>query len=214
MISQQQLEANQRNAQLSTGPKTPEGKAASARNAATHGLSSVFQVLAHEGQSDFDEMLAAYQTEFAPQTENERFLVQQLTQARWKMSRIERYQALAFDQLLDSEIDELNPEARLVAKLAEKTKDLPALLHRYAVSAERSYHRAVRDLTQARTRESRDQSRELRNKADAAKIWLKESLQAMPANPLPDFDPDSFAMPQQNEPDFGFSAPVFPDAGI
>src|SRR5207244_13451629 len=38
MISTEKLAANQANAQFSTGPKTPEGKARSAVNSRTHGL--------------------------------------------------------------------------------------------------------------------------------------------------------------------------------
>ena len=39
-VSQKRLDANRRNAQKSTGPRTPEGKAKASANAATHGLSS------------------------------------------------------------------------------------------------------------------------------------------------------------------------------
>ena len=41
--SQKRIEANRRNAQKSTGPRTDAGKAKSATNATTHGLSSVKQ---------------------------------------------------------------------------------------------------------------------------------------------------------------------------
>jgi hypothetical protein len=38
MASQRQIEANQRNASRSSGPKTAEGKARSALNATTHSM--------------------------------------------------------------------------------------------------------------------------------------------------------------------------------
>ena len=39
--SQNRIEANRRNAQKSTGPRTDEGKARSAKNSTTHGFSAL-----------------------------------------------------------------------------------------------------------------------------------------------------------------------------
>jgi hypothetical protein len=63
MISQRQLAANRRNAQLSTGPQTPEGRAAVRSNALRHGLTAKIAVLDNENPEHFQEMLDAFQAE-------------------------------------------------------------------------------------------------------------------------------------------------------
>ena len=50
MATRAQIEANRRNALKSTGPRTSAGKAASSRNARTHGMTA----------SPRDELVAAY----------------------------------------------------------------------------------------------------------------------------------------------------------
>ena len=49
MASEKQVRANRQNIQMSTGPKTPEGKAAVRLNAAKHGLLSEEALLPGEG---------------------------------------------------------------------------------------------------------------------------------------------------------------------
>ncbi|MGI9069968.1 MAG: hypothetical protein ACR2JB_01230 [Bryobacteraceae bacterium] len=58
MTTSAQVAANQANAQHSTGPKTPEGKAISCRNSFQHGLTGAFTVLPWEKQDEFDMLLA------------------------------------------------------------------------------------------------------------------------------------------------------------
>ena len=45
MTTTRKVEANRRNALASTGPRTPEGKAATSRNAVRHGIRSGLRVL-------------------------------------------------------------------------------------------------------------------------------------------------------------------------
>ncbi len=69
-----QTMANRRNAMKSTGPRTPEGKAASSQNRLAHGLCSSALLVRGESQEQFDalraEVIAAYQ----PATAEERML--------------------------------------------------------------------------------------------------------------------------------------------
>ncbi len=96
-ISLAQFTANRANAQSSTGPTSVEGKAVSSRNHTIHGLtaqpgSDAFQVLANEDQSEYDRLLAGYQTEWQPTTATEFDLVVRMTTHAWLRRRAQRLQ--------------------------------------------------------------------------------------------------------------------------
>jgi hypothetical protein len=107
MATSAQSVANLANAQLSTGPRTAEGKARSAQNARKHGLDSREFVVRPDEQEDFDAFIAAYAAEVSPQGAMELALFQDLVHARWNMKRVRRLEAeLAAtgpDPLLDPE---------------------------------------------------------------------------------------------------------------
>ncbi len=150
MATSAQILANRQNAALSTGPRTPEGKQASAANATKHGLASQFSVLPHENREEFETLRAAFRAEFDPRTPNEEFLVEQMLQARWRAARIYRLEAAVFEQLAQSQSGE-SADARIAAALIQSS-GLGALnvLQRYLAAAERSYHKAARELAQSR----------------------------------------------------------------
>jgi hypothetical protein len=56
MATLKQFEANRRNAQKSTGPNTPEGKAAVSMNTLRHGLRARTVVLPGENREEFDHL--------------------------------------------------------------------------------------------------------------------------------------------------------------
>jgi hypothetical protein len=95
MATKKQTAANRRNARKSTGPKTPEGKAASSMNALRHGLRARTVILKDENREDFDEILTGLQDQFQPQNPGERHLVDQAAIAQWKLVRAETYEARA-----------------------------------------------------------------------------------------------------------------------
>ena len=94
MISQKKLEANRRNAQKSTGPKTPEGKARSSQNGLTHGLTSrKCPILPGENEEEYRELQDALTRDLKPRGAMQRELVEDLVQARWKIRRIPQIEA-------------------------------------------------------------------------------------------------------------------------
>ncbi len=76
--------ANRANAQHSTGPRTPEGKAASSQNAVKHGLASAIL----PADPAFLDFLAAYQDEFRPATRLLGTLVREVAHVAWKLQQI------------------------------------------------------------------------------------------------------------------------------
>jgi hypothetical protein len=97
--SAKQRAANRRNANHSTGPKTPAGKAASSRNAITHGILSrqavVTDGLFPESEDEFLTHLQGVRASFVPATPMEDLLCQQLAVAYWKLARLTRVDAAA-----------------------------------------------------------------------------------------------------------------------
>ena len=152
MPSQAQQTAN---AQLSTGPRTPEGKARSSQNAQTHGLNARDLVIrAGEGE-EFQLLLASLQADLQPQGALEDDLFGQLLHAAWNLRRVRR---------LETDLAR-GPHDRLADDACEKAFNRFA---RHHARFERSYYRALRELSALQT-----------NRA------LRAQLQAQPAAALP-----------------------------
>ena len=83
MGTEAQLKANQANAQHSTGPKSPEGKAAVSQNNFRHGLSGHFQVLPWEKQEEFDNLRARLRAEHPAYSPFEAELIEKMAQHYW-----------------------------------------------------------------------------------------------------------------------------------
>src|SRR5258707_4273063 len=82
------LEANAANAQHSTGPRTPEGRARSSQNARTHGLTARDVVLAPDEREEFDQLLSDYQAAVKPQDAIQQSLFEELVASAWNLRRV------------------------------------------------------------------------------------------------------------------------------
>ena len=86
MTTIRQIEANQRNAAKSTGPKTDEGKAKSRLNAVTHGLTAT-RITTQPHQEVFEQRLVAWTTALAPEDEFQEFHLEQAVAASIRIQR-------------------------------------------------------------------------------------------------------------------------------
>ena len=106
MATQLQIEANRKNAQKSTGPRTPEGKEASSQNALKHGLCANKNVIRTESQEEYnlfrDEMIA----DIAPAGAMELMLAERIVSLSWRLKRAEHFQNAVIEALIESGLHE------------------------------------------------------------------------------------------------------------
>ncbi len=88
MISEKQLEANRRNAQRSTGPRTEEGKKASALNARRHNLTGQVTAMTDADRIMHDAFSASIVENLAPEGAMETQLAQRIATDSWRLNRL------------------------------------------------------------------------------------------------------------------------------
>jgi hypothetical protein len=136
--------ANAANARLSTGPRTPEGKARSAANSRKHGLTARDLVIGTEDCEEFDDVLANLQFDVAPQGAIQQILFDELVAAAWNLRRIRRMETeLCADAA--TYLDLLNDD-QVQTKLDR--------LARHKSRIERTFHRSLKELKALQTAEA------------------------------------------------------------
>jgi len=155
MLSDRKIEANRQNAQHSTGPSTPEGRAAVRLNGLKHGLCAESIVVPGEDPAAFEAMLEAYRAEYQPATPSAEFLVRQVAMADWRLLRLYRIEA-SFHTIRHKELElsrrlediQCDNDGRLafIDWMDAGPKSLLANLHRYEIRLERSAKNARQEL--------------------------------------------------------------------
>jgi hypothetical protein len=142
MATAAQRIANHANAQHSTGPRTVAGKAASARNALSHGLAAKnFVVL--PGESDhFQEFLTGLEADIEPESPLEADLFLQFVHAAWTLRRC-RAAEVALQAALTDPACDIMVETAAFQRL--QNIDL------YTRRAQRAYYRALTELRKLQT---------------------------------------------------------------
>ena len=154
MATEKQFEANRQNAQKSTGPKTPEGRAAVRLNGVKHGLTAETIVLRGESEADFASLLESLEAEHDPATPTEEALVVQLAMATWRLRRLYHVEAGFYAFKLKATADnrkelKLNDNEGMGYVASLSTETLP-MFNRQEGRLERTFYRALHELQRLR----------------------------------------------------------------
>ena len=87
MITEAQTAANKVNAAFSTGPKTPEGKARSSKNALTLGLFTMNDFVRDDEAEDYTKICTSLWSELTPEGTLEQNFTTEIVSATWRLRR-------------------------------------------------------------------------------------------------------------------------------
>lgn len=185
MATASQTFANRENSKKSTGPRTPEGKAASSSNAKTHGFNARDPVLSAEDRDEFNALLEQFKSDNNPSTGHEQYLVHQMASVRWKLNRLEQMENEMFSAL----------EKLTLAFTDPDTRSSFNRLDRYRAGLERDYHRCARELRAARKEQNEA------NSTEHAENKFQNLLKRMFEAPPPGFTYEPRLVPIQKKQD-------------
>src|ERR1700733_3056746 len=88
MATEQQIAANRLNAELSSGPKSPEGRKRSSTNAMRHGLTGQVTTMTDEDRTAHEKFSKALIQDLAPKGAMETQFAQRIATDSWRLNRI------------------------------------------------------------------------------------------------------------------------------
>jgi hypothetical protein len=198
--SHRQVVANQRNAQLSTGPQTTEGKEISSRNATAHGCYGGKVLLASESADEFDAFYSGLWEHLAPQDAMERMLVDDYIWECWRLRRLRVHEAQISEEMADVPVRQLLHE---LSKLSV-----------VQMRVERSRDKAMKQLREHRVRRMAQPEMRSRSKSDPREAiqhimeYTRQTYLGNGQNPAPPSHTD----PAQTDQMGSFRAPPTPPA--
>jgi hypothetical protein len=158
MATEAQIEANRINAQKSTGPRTPEGKAVVSHNAITHGLLARAGVIPGEEKREFEAHREGLLQQLRPGAPLEEVLAERIVDLSWRLRRAARDQDVAYAALyqkyLEDQPDPPEPDAGHAALGRMIVEDFCGdavleRLQRYERRIESGFYKALKELRQA-----------------------------------------------------------------
>jgi len=181
-------ERNRANAQFSTGPRTPEGKAASSQNARKHGYSlTTHKVLDNEDPALFQAMLEELHFVYDPQCHREQLAVLDIAKCRWALRRLEEAETYllnlyAVDSGADPNDEDYPTAPEVLGGLCQHDpgdpplSELPSLqlLHRYRRPWDKLHQQAQREFDRANAARLRQERFALEKQRTALELEMLE----------------------------------------
>ena len=214
-ISEKRLAANRANARHSTGPRTAEGKAASARNSVRHGFTaSTFNVVRLESLDEVAELKADLVAAYQPVNSQELLAIERMALAQQSILRSSRLEAGMFTVGINETLWDIDSRPG-AAPFQDFTQDVAttrqqnrnyfaaqglrfltkeanswSLLLRYQAQAERMYRRALDEFCRLKSLRADMPSEDIQNDRQAV-----ENIIQKPNEPI------SRTEPRENTPD-------------
>jgi hypothetical protein len=154
MATKKQLAANRANAQKSTGPRSPEGKARSSMNALKTGIDANSLIIQHESAGRLEALIDEYYDRFHPTTPEQRMLVDTLVDSEWLLRRFRRVEAQLWQQGFPDIKDAIFDVNLAIA--FRKTCDEFSRLQRRIDMTQRHYHKALHELERLQAAEAEE----------------------------------------------------------
>lgn len=147
--SPERATTNRENAQRSTGPRTREGKAASAQNATRHGFFSQKALIPGETQEEFEAFRNHHLSKLQPNRGIEDLIAEEFIITSWRLQRLVRIEAEGLRRYgLSSEGEVMGPGYAMIATI--QGDNFLATLGRYEAGLRRQYFRCLDTMTNFR----------------------------------------------------------------
>ena len=189
MISEKQLEANRRNAQRSTGPRTEEGKKASALNARRHNLTGQVTAMTDADRIMHDAFSASIVENLAPEGAMEIQLAQRIATDSWRLNRISAVEDNLFalgHSAKSDEIETEHPEIHAALTAAKVFKEESKQLQLLTLYEQRINRNIQKNLATLQALQAARLAKREAEMKEAKKLLQLSEMKGLPYEPIKD----------------------------
>ena len=186
MSTQAQVQANQANALLSTGPVTEAGKQTVSANSVKHGLSSQTHTILPTERAEYEKLLAEYLAHYKPAGPEEHRLVSNITANAVRIARAQAMEAALFEQAIAEKEEGADP----IAAQARAWNDASKGLQRIALYAHRIQRTIDKDIARLDALQSARKAAYAKAQEEAILLCKLNYATGHKFNPAAHFPPD------------------------